>query len=154
MSENNETENQGNNSNVPEEKSNFLGISDNIAGLLAYILGPITGLIWYFAEKNNKFVKFHAAQAIVLGALCVVLGWIFGIIYSNLYTGYIRDLVWNIWETRKLTVPFYISLFNWLQTIINIILGFASLFLMYKAYNKEEYKLPFLGKFVDKLANR
>jgi uncharacterized membrane protein len=38
-----------------------LGVSENIAGLLAYILGWISGIILLVIEKENKFVRFHAA---------------------------------------------------------------------------------------------
>ena len=141
-----------------EDKSNFLGLKDNVAAMLAYILGPVTGIIWYIAEKKNKFVKFHAAQSIVLGILCLMIGWIFGAIYNGLYASYspadALNTVLNVLATGRFKVPFYISLFLWLQSIINIFLGGCSLFLMWKAYNNEEYKLPFIGKFVDRLTNK
>ncbi|WP_342305923.1 hypothetical protein [Methanolobus sp. ZRKC5] len=45
-----------------------IGVNENIAGVIAYILGWITGLILLFVEKENKFVRFHAAQSTVLSA--------------------------------------------------------------------------------------
>ena len=153
MSENNE-----NQDSTPVEKSNFLGLNDNIAALLAYLFGPLTGVIWYFAEKKNKFVKFHAAQSIVLGVLCIIVGWIFGAIYGGLASSYTSadalNTALNFLATGRIRLPFYIRMFYWLQSIINIFLGGCSIFLMYKAYKNEEYKLPFLGKFVDKLTNK
>jgi uncharacterized membrane protein len=48
------------------------GISENVAGLLCYVLGWVTGLIFYFIDKR-PFVRFHAAQSIVVfGGLTVI----------------------------------------------------------------------------------
>jgi uncharacterized membrane protein len=43
----------------------------HIAAGLSYIW--ILGLIFFFVEKSNRFVRFHAAQAILLGIGGVVL---------------------------------------------------------------------------------
>jgi len=45
---------------MPEEKKTALGIDENVEGLLYYVLGWVTGLIFLLTEKENKFVKFHA----------------------------------------------------------------------------------------------
>jgi len=48
------------------------GMQPNMEALLSYVLGFITGLIFYLVEKENKFVRFHAMQSIVVfGALFV-----------------------------------------------------------------------------------
>src|SRR6202051_5226970 len=58
------------------------GLAENVAGLLCYVLGWITGIIFILIDKR-PFVKFHAAQSIVVfGALTVLkigLGIIMGI---------------------------------------------------------------------------
>ena len=41
------------------------GLNANLAGLLVYTLGVISGVIFFLIEKDSKFVKFHAMQAIV-----------------------------------------------------------------------------------------
>src|SRR5271156_6379816 len=45
--------------------SSQTGMSENVAGLLCYLLGWITGLIFYLIDKR-PFVRFHAAQSIVV----------------------------------------------------------------------------------------
>ena len=35
------------------------GMKENVAGLLCYILGRVTGLIFFFIDKRS-FVQFHA----------------------------------------------------------------------------------------------
>src|SRR5271154_5428830 len=48
------------------------GMSENVAGLLCYLLGWITGLIFFLIDKR-PFVRFHAAQSIVVfGGLTVI----------------------------------------------------------------------------------
>jgi len=42
-----------------------LGIDENIEGLLCYVLGFITGILFLVLEKDNKFIRFHAMQSIV-----------------------------------------------------------------------------------------
>ena len=66
------------------------GLQENVAGLLCYVLGWITGIVFLILEPNNKFVRFHAFQSIIVfGAITVAsmilswipfIGWIFGTI--------------------------------------------------------------------------
>jgi uncharacterized membrane protein/ribosomal protein L40E len=63
----------------PEAESST-GLSANVAGLLCYVLGWVTGIVFVVLEKKSTFVKFHAWQSIMtFGVLTVaqlVLGWI------------------------------------------------------------------------------
>ena len=48
------------------------GLAENVAGLLCYLLGWITGIIFLLIDKR-PFVRFHAAQSIVVfGALTII----------------------------------------------------------------------------------
>ena len=71
------------------------GLAPNVAGALAYLLGPITGILFLVIEKENRFVRFHAMQSTVLCVAWIivsfgltfltavpVLGWIVGILLS------------------------------------------------------------------------
>ena len=49
------------------------GLAPNVAGALSYILGPITGVLFLVLEKENRFVRFHAAQSITTGLVLVAL---------------------------------------------------------------------------------
>ena len=55
-----------------------MGLDENVAGLLCYILGWITGFIFILVEQENKFVRFHAMQSIIVFAACSVAGAILG----------------------------------------------------------------------------
>ena len=51
------------------------GLTENVAGLLCYILGWITGIIFLILEPDNKFVRFHAIQSIIVfGIISVAYG--------------------------------------------------------------------------------
>ena len=56
------------------------GLDENIAGLLCYVLGWVSGIVFLLLEREGKFVKFHAVQSIIVfGVLSVVnsvLDWI------------------------------------------------------------------------------
>lgn len=58
------------------------GLSENAAAALSYVLGWLTGIIFYLIDKR-PYVRFHAAQSIVtfggLHILRIVLGMIFGV---------------------------------------------------------------------------
>ncbi|MGA7622801.1 MAG: DUF4870 domain-containing protein [Candidatus Acidiferrales bacterium] len=48
------------------------GMSENVAALLSYVLGWVTGLIFFLIDKR-PFVRFHAAQSIVVfGGLTII----------------------------------------------------------------------------------
>ena len=58
-------------------KKTSTGLEENIAGLLCYVLGWVSGLILLLIETENKFVRFHAVQSIIVfGALNI-----FGIVF-------------------------------------------------------------------------
>ncbi len=47
-------------------------MSENVAALLSYVLGWVTGLIFFLIDKR-PFVRFHAAQSIVVfGGLTII----------------------------------------------------------------------------------
>ena len=99
------------------------GLAENVAGLLCYVLGWITGIIFLLLEQENKVVRFHAIQSIcVFGALTIV----------NLILGWIPVL------------GTIITVILW---IIGVILWIV---LMVKAYQGVKYKLPWAGDFAEK----
>jgi uncharacterized membrane protein len=100
------------------------GLGPNVAGLLCYLLGWISGLVFFILEKDNKFVRFHALQSIVtFGALTVVFALVF--------------------------VPIVGWIFSWLTILIAFILW---IILMIKAYRGRKYKLPLAGEIAEKQA--
>ncbi len=107
------------------------GLDKKVAGLLAYVLGWITGIIFIILEKKSNYVKFHAWQStITFGSLTII---------------------WIIFEPILEIVPFLYSLiFNlyWLGMFVLLII------LATKAYQGEEYILPIIGKIAKKQAEK
>ena len=95
-----------------------IGLEPNIAGLLCYLGGWITGIVFLVIEQKNKFVRFHALQSIVtFGALTVasaMLSWI----------------------------PFFGGFFS---AVIGILAFSLWILLMVKAHQGELYKVPVAG---------
>ena len=53
------------------EKSST-GLDENVAGLLCYVLGWVSGLVFFLLEQENKFVRFHAIQSILVFGVITV----------------------------------------------------------------------------------
>jgi uncharacterized membrane protein len=106
-----------------EKSKTALGIDENIEGLLCYVLGFITGILFLVLEKENRFVRFHAMQSIVTFLLLFVI---------SMVIGFIPIIGWVISPLIGLA-----GLILWLL-------------LMFKAYKGEKYKLPIAGDFAEK----
>ena len=50
------------------------GLDENVAALLSYIVGWVSGLVFYLMEKDSKLVRFHAMQSILFCVVIAVLG--------------------------------------------------------------------------------
>jgi len=105
-----------------------MNMEENMASLLCYILGWITGLIFYLMEKENKTVKFHAMQSILTFLPLTIFAFI------------LSAMSWFI--------PF-IWILSWLVGILIFILW---IILMIKAYQGEKFKLPIVGDIAEKQA--
>lgn len=60
---------------MAESKSTF-GLDKNIAAALTYVLGWVSGLVFLLVEKEDKDIRFHAAQSIVVFGALTILGMI------------------------------------------------------------------------------
>lgn len=111
------------------------GIEPNVAALLSYVVGWVTGLIFFLIEKDNKFVRFHALQSIVVfGGLTVVMI-ILSVFVSILFMA---------------RLYFLFPLFRLINALLWL-LGLALwIVLMVKAYQGEHFKLPIAGDIADK----
>jgi len=69
------------------------GLQENVAGLLCYVLGWITGIIFLIIEPNNKFVRFHAFQSILVFGILTVLSWI---PFFNWFVGIVAFILWIV----------------------------------------------------------
>ena len=94
-------------------------MDEKVKAILAYVFSWVGGLIVLFAVKNNqRNTKFHAAQAIVLGASYTII--------TMLYS----------------CIPLRIPLFStalWIVYLVGIIIGII------KASKEEDPELPVVG---------
>ena len=121
QNDNNEQSEQNKKTNESKNKTSS-GIEENVAGLLCYLLGFVTGLIFLLIEKDNHFVRFHALQSIIVFAALFVL---------NIVIGLIPLLGFAI---TALLAP--------LSLVLRIVL-------MIQAYQGKLFKLPMNGDIVE-----
>jgi uncharacterized membrane protein len=114
---------QGENAMANEIKTTSTGMNQNVAGMLCYLAGWITGLIFFLIEKDNKFVRFHAMQSIItFGGLTMLF----------LFLGFIPFIGWMLFPVLGIA-----------QVVLWILL-------MVKAYQGEQFKLPIIGDLAEK----
>ena len=56
-------------------------MAENVAGLLCYVFGWVTGIIFFLIDKR-PYVRFHAAQSIVVFGGLHVINIIIGIMFG------------------------------------------------------------------------
>lgn len=112
------------------------GLAENVAALLSYVLGWVTGLIFFLVDKR-PYVRFHAAQSIVVfGALhiaTIILGIGFGMTFwmggwSGFTMGYLLFKIVQL-----------LGLILWILCMV-------------KAYQGIRYKVPIAGDIAEGLA--
>lgn len=96
------------------------GLDANLAAALSYLVGFVTGIIFLLVEKENKFVRFHAMQSTLL---------FLGIVAVDI----LLQLVPLLGSLVVVFVVIPLSAILWL-------------FMMYRAYQGDEYKLPLVGQ--------
>ena len=88
------------------------GLSPNIAGLLCYVAGWVSGIIFLVLEQRNKFVRFHATQSIIAFGTLTVAGIILGLIpvvggALSLIIGIIGFIVWIVMIVKASSGEWY-----------------------------------------------
>jgi len=112
----------------PRVAETSIGLSDNVTGLLCYLLGWVTGLLFIRLEPKSRFVRYHAAQSIIIfSGLTIVL----------LILGY--------------TLPDLLAWLWWLVILAGLVLWFV---LMGKAYEGTMFKLPWAGNIAEKWVSK
>lgn len=111
------------------------GLSANVAGALCYLAGFVTGILFLVLEpyRRDPFVRFHAFQSIFFNVAWILL-------YIAL--GFVESLLpWSLWH-----------LVSMLSTLLSLALLCIALWLMYRAYHNERFKLPVIGDLAEKQA--
>lgn len=106
-----------------------INLAPNITAFLSYLVGWVSGLIVLLLEKQNRFVRFHAMQSILLSLAEFVLAWALGIVLHFPIISLLGPLVWPVYGIATFVL--------WI-------------FLMVKAYQGQYYKLPFIGDYAER----
>lgn len=114
------------------------GLAENVAGSLCYLVGWVTGLIFFLIDKR-PLVRFHAAQSIVVfGALHIVsilLGWVFGVgFFLGGWTGFSAGVL--------------------LAGLINLAALVLWIVLMVKAYQGQRFEVPIAAGIAQSFAGK
>lgn len=127
-----------------------LGLDSNVGAMLCYIanflccLGVILSIVFLVTEKENRFVKFHAVQALFLVAAQIVIG----IIVSML--GLLLNFAFDAAGLGILS--FFVIL--GLRLVLLLIFVIVWLVAGIKAYGGQWYKLPFIGDLAWNTVNK
>ena len=110
----------------PNDKT-ALGMDAKIASALGYPIG-IIALIMIIIEKENRFARFHAMQALLMFAAAIVIFMVLGILLAILSA-----------------ISSYLGLLGLLFPLLWLVYFAALIFCAYKAYQGEMFKLPVIG---------
>jgi uncharacterized membrane protein len=114
------------------------GLAPNIAGALAYVLGPVTGIVLLLLERD-RFVRFHAFQSLLFSAAWVVFWVGFSIIQAILHF-----------------TPALALLVGLLGLLLSLVLGLGAfilwIVLIIRAYQGSKWKLPVIGDMAERYA--
>ncbi len=120
---------------TPTPSATSMGMDQNVAAGLSYVLGWITGIIFYFMEKQNRFVRFHAMQSIIffggISVLSVVLSFVSG-----------------------MGIPFLGSLAFCVNGLLGLVAFVGWLVLLINGFQGKYFKLPVIGDYAEKYANQ
>ncbi|HTK11543.1 MAG TPA: DUF4870 domain-containing protein [Ktedonobacteraceae bacterium] len=98
-----------------------MGMRARLAGLLCYVFGWVSGLVFLILERDNRFVRFHAMQSIIFFGVLSLAQWTFGLIPH----------------------------FGFLSNAIGIVTFVGWIFLMVTANRGRYYKLPIIGDLAE-----
>jgi uncharacterized membrane protein len=113
------------------------GLDANIAAALSYFFGLLSGAIFFAMETESRFVKFHAMQSMLASVGAIAL-WIVDIV---VWTILVRNPVMGI-------IAGLVGFLGWAVLALGLLALW--LFCMFKAFQGDRFKLPFIGEVAEK----
>jgi uncharacterized membrane protein len=109
------------------------GMSDNVAGMLAYVtIIPAIVFLLVAPYNRNKFIRFHSFQCIFVTVAWIALSIALSIIATIPFLGWLTLLIWPIIGLAGLAL--------WI-------------ILLLKANQGQMWKVPFIGDLAEKQAS-
>ena len=122
------------------------GLDENIAALLSYVLGWVSGLVFFLMEKDSKLVRFHAMQSILFCVVVAVLGialWV--VTFLILLVGaMLPDIMGSLLALLGTLI--------WL--VFSVAMLIAWILCLVRAYQGQFFKLPVIGNMAEKIVNK
>lgn len=107
------------------------GLDPKVSGLLTYLLGWVTGLVFFLIEKEHREIRFHAAQSLLLSV--------------TLIGGYIA-----------LSIVAMVPVIGLVALLGYAVLGLGGfvlwIYLLVQGYNLHHVRLPVLGGYAERMA--
>jgi uncharacterized membrane protein len=122
---------------VPATASAQSGMSENVAALLAYVFGWVTGIIFFLIDKR-PFVRFHAAQSIVVFGGLHIINIAIGIAFG---AGFMITGGFGAF-----------GLGSALYSLVSLVAFILWILLMVKAYQHEKFEVPIASGIAKSLA--
>jgi uncharacterized membrane protein len=114
------------------------GLDPRVAATLAYLAGPVSGVLVLLAERTSPFVRFHAWQAILgLGGL--------GLTVFLTMTLAVASVLVSAAAFRTLMVV------SWTLGALWIV---CWMLCMAQAFTRRRWKLPIAGRYAERLTER
>ncbi len=120
------------------------GLDENIAALLSYVFGWVSGLIFFLIEKDSRLVRFHAMQSLLFNVLVVIVAIALWIVLFVVF------LVVSQVSGALATLLSLVSLLVWGVFALAVFAGF--ILCLVKAFQSQYFKLPVIGNFAEKFS--
>jgi uncharacterized membrane protein len=131
---------------APEAETST-GLDENIAGALSYVLGFITGIVFFVLEPENEFVRFHAAQSMVLSVGVVILSIGLSILSAMLSVLFIGDL----FATGGILTGLLSLVLGLVSLVLSAGVFVLWLYLIVRAYQGRTPRVPVVAGVADRL---
>jgi uncharacterized membrane protein len=122
---------------VPSMQSAQSGMSENVAAFLCYLVGWISGIIFFLIDKR-PFVRFHAAQSIVVFGGLHIINIAIGIAFG---AGFMITGGFGAF-----------GLGSALYSLVSLVAFILWILLMVKAYQHEKFEVPIASGIAKSLA--
>jgi uncharacterized membrane protein len=122
------------------------GLDENIAALLSYVFGWVSGLVFFLMEKDSKLVRFHAMQSILFCVVIAVLGialWILTFVFL---------LVGALLPDTMGSLLALLGTLIWIVFSVALLIGW--ILCLVRAYQGQLFKLPVIGNMAEKIVNK
>ncbi|MCB9677732.1 MAG: hypothetical protein H6737_21680 [Alphaproteobacteria bacterium] len=129
-------------------------LDPKLASALCYVpimsINIIASLAFFFTEKENKLVRFHAAQGLMFVVTLMVSGFVFGLVYGlGTVFGIVVDGVLGTDGLISLLVSLLLLLLMMLFLAVVVLLPFG---LAAMAYMEMPTRLPILAGLAERIA--